>query len=37
MTSQFPNYIPIQSLPKRKDGGVKPTESMSESVIVIVT
>ncbi len=37
MTSQFANYIPIQSLPKRKEGGVKPTESMSEIVIVTVT
>jgi len=37
MTSQFANYIPIQSLPKRKVGGVKPTESMSASVVVLVT
>ncbi len=39
MTSQFPNYIPIQNLPKEVEveGQVKPTESMSETVIVTVT
>lgn len=41
MTSQFPNYKPIQSLPKGEAGikpaGIKPTATMLESVVVIVT
>lgn len=37
MTTQFLNYIPIQNLRKEKKDPLDLTETMSESVSVVVT